>query len=53
VVYYFVGSDNRFYLLDGDRIATLAASFLADLGKQSGLAEKLRIGVVQVRYSRV
>lgn len=53
VVYYFIGSDNRFHLLDGDRIATLAASFLADLGRQSGLAEELRIGVVQVRCCHV
>lgn len=51
IVYHFVDGDNQFRLLDGDRIATLAASFLADLGKQSGLAESLRIGVVQTAYA--
>jgi phosphoacetylglucosamine mutase len=43
--------DNQFRLLDGDRIATLAASFLADLGRQSGLADVLKIGIVQTAYA--
>jgi phosphoacetylglucosamine mutase len=43
--------DNTFQLLDGDRIATLAASFLADLARQSGLASQLNIGVVQTAYA--
>lgn len=51
IVYYFTGEDGKFVLLDGDRIATLAASFLGDLGRQSGLAEKLKIGVVQTAYA--
>ncbi|KAJ9649565.1 Phosphoacetylglucosamine Mutase [Coniosporium tulheliwenetii] len=51
VVYYFTSDENIFRLLDGDRIATLAASFLGDLGRQSGLAEHLKIGVVQTAYA--
>lgn len=51
VVYYFLDSTNKFCLLDGDRIATLAASFLGDLGRQSGLADSLKIGVVQTAYA--
>jgi phosphoacetylglucosamine mutase len=52
IVFYFVSpKDNNFQLLDGDRIATLAASFLADLGRQSGLADRLAIGVVQTAYA--
>jgi phosphoacetylglucosamine mutase len=52
IVFYFVSpKDNTFQLLDGDRIATLAASFLADLGRQSGLADRLAIGVVQTAYA--
>ncbi|KAF2453273.1 N-acetylglucosamine-phosphate mutase-like protein [Lineolata rhizophorae] len=51
IVYYFVDSDSKFNLLDGDRIATLAASFLGDLGRASGLAEQLKIGVVQTAYA--
>lgn len=37
-------------MLDGDKIATLAASFIADLVKAAGLAD-LRIGVVQTAYA--
>ncbi|KAF2665519.1 N-acetylglucosamine-phosphate mutase-like protein [Microthyrium microscopicum] len=52
IVYYFVNpKDNAFQLLDGDRIATLAASFLADLSRQAGLSEKLAVGVVQTAYA--
>lgn len=50
-MYYFTDAEGRFHLLDGDRIATLAASFLGRLGKKSGLAEKLKIGVVQTAYA--
>lgn len=51
IVYYFTDSDNTFRLLDGDRIATLAALFIADLARNAGLGEKLRIGVVQTAYA--
>jgi phosphoacetylglucosamine mutase len=51
IVYYFVDSDNTFRLLDGDRIATLAALFIADLTRNAGLGEKLKIGVVQTAYA--
>lgn len=51
IVYYFMDSTDKFCLLDGDRIATLAASFLGDLGRQSGLADALKIGVVQTAYA--
>lgn len=50
-MYYFNDKDNVFRLLDGDRIATLAASFLGELGRQSGLSESLKIGVVQTAYA--
>ncbi|GIZ37352.1 hypothetical protein CKM354_000080200 [Cercospora kikuchii] len=51
IVYYFVEEGNMFRLLDGDRIATLAASFLGELVEKSGLAEKIKIGVVQTAYA--
>jgi len=51
LVYYYLDKNSTFHLLDGDRIATLAASFLGDLGRASGLAEKLSIGVVQTAYA--
>lgn len=40
-----------FHLLDGDRIATLAASFIGDLARKAGLGEKINIGVVQTAYA--
>ena len=52
VMYYFIDEDDMFHLLDGDRISTLAASFLGDLVKHAGFAEtKLRIGVIQTAYA--
>ena len=51
IIYYFIDQDGHFNLLDGDRIAILVASFLGDLGRQSGLADSLRIGIVQTAYA--
>ncbi|KAK4697677.1 phosphoacetylglucosamine mutase, partial [Lecanoromycetidae sp. Uapishka_2] len=51
IMYYFIASDNSFHLLDGDRIATLAALFIGDLARNAGLGEKLKVGVVQTAYA--
>ncbi|KAI9757932.1 MAG: hypothetical protein M4579_003268 [Chaenotheca gracillima] len=51
IIFYFVGEDNAFHLLDGDKISTLAASFLGELAKVAGLSEQLRVGVVQTAYA--
>lgn len=51
IVYYFIDSDSTFRLLDGDRIATLAALFIGDLIRSAGLTEKLQVGVVQTAYA--
>jgi phosphoacetylglucosamine mutase len=51
IVYYYSDTNGTFHRLDGDRIATLAASFRADLARTSGLAEELSIGVVQTAYA--
>ncbi|KAI9840541.1 MAG: Phosphoacetylglucosamine Mutase [Sclerophora amabilis] len=51
IVFYFVDSDNTFRLLDGDKIATLAASFIGELSKVAGLSDKLQVGVVQTAYA--
>ncbi|KAI4285684.1 MAG: hypothetical protein L6R35_004600 [Caloplaca aegaea] len=51
IVYYFNDLDGNFRLLDGDRIATLAASFIGDLAQSAGLGEKLKVGVVQTAYA--
>ncbi|KAF1959526.1 N-acetylglucosamine-phosphate mutase-like protein [Byssothecium circinans] len=51
VVYYFKDASNVFRLLDGDRIATLVASFLGDQVRLAGLADDIKIGVVQTAYA--
>uniref|UniRef100_A0A0K2V2U3 Phosphoacetylglucosamine mutaselike [Xiphosphorus maculatus] n=2 Tax=Lepeophtheirus salmonis TaxID=72036 RepID=A0A0K2V2U3_LEPSM len=49
VVYFYADEGNKFYLLDGDRIATLIASYLKDLLAESGL--QFRLGIVQTAYA--
>ncbi|ETN44149.1 uncharacterized protein HMPREF1541_10699 [Cyphellophora europaea CBS 101466] len=51
VVYYYTDSSNTFHLLDGDRIATLGAAFLADMTRSAGIDSKLKIGIVQTAYA--
>ncbi|KAF8457813.1 hypothetical protein BGX38DRAFT_1139284 [Terfezia claveryi] len=50
LMYFYIDFDNTFHMLDGDKIATLAASFIGDLARASGL-NGLRIGVVQTAYA--
>lgn len=51
LVYYYLDSGNTFKLLDGDRISTLAASFIGELARNAGISDKLKIGVVQTAYA--
>jgi len=51
IIYYFNDPEHGFRLLDGDKIATLAASFIGDLAREARLAEELKIGVVQTAYA--
>lgn len=52
LIYYWIDPESGFFMFDGDRIATLAASFIADLARAAGLDEQpLRIGVVQTAYA--
>jgi phosphoacetylglucosamine mutase len=51
VVYYYTDASGNFTLLDGDRIATLGAVFLADMTRTAGIDEKLKIGIVQTAYA--
>ncbi|KAF3939031.1 hypothetical protein ABW19_dt0206870 [Dactylella cylindrospora] len=50
IVYYYVDDKGVFHLLDGDKIATLAASFIVDLVRASGI-ENFNTGVVQTAYA--
>lgn len=49
IIYFYKRKDGTFALLDGDKIATLFASFLSDLLNASGL--KLNLGLVQTAYA--
>ncbi|KAK3679488.1 Phosphoacetylglucosamine Mutase [Recurvomyces mirabilis] len=51
IIYYFVEDGSVFRLLDGDRIATLAASFIGDLVRKSGLEDAITIAIVQTAYA--
>ncbi|KAL8587749.1 hypothetical protein ACOMHN_020967 [Nucella lapillus] len=49
IVYYYLDDQHCFHLLDGDKIATLVASYLQELVKGSGLS--LNLGLVQTAYA--
>ncbi|KXX81895.1 Phosphoacetylglucosamine mutase [Madurella mycetomatis] len=51
LIYYWVDPESGFVMLDGDRISSLAASFIGDLVESAGLKDELRIGVVQTAYA--
>ena len=50
LIYYWHDPESGFSMLDGDRISSLAASFIGDLVQSAGLAD-IRIGVVQTAYA--
>ncbi|XP_018399240.1 PREDICTED: phosphoacetylglucosamine mutase [Cyphomyrmex costatus] len=49
VVYFYIDENNKFHLLDGDRIATLVAAYFKELLETSGLS--LQLGLVQTAYA--
>lgn len=49
IVYFFQDDSKKFYLLDGDRIATLIAEYFMDLLKLCNV--DLKIGLVQTAYA--
>ena len=51
LIYFYLDENCRFCLLDGDKIAALAAIFVLDLVKMAGLESKLDVGVVQTAYA--
>ncbi|KAK5132187.1 hypothetical protein LTR08_009310 [Meristemomyces frigidus] len=51
IIYWFQSEGGIFRMLDGDRIATLAASFIGELVKKSGLEEQIKLAVVQTAYA--
>lgn len=49
IVYYYTDDENKFHLLDGDRIAILVAGYLKELLQQSNIT--LMLGLVQTAYA--
>lgn len=49
VVYYYTDEQNKFHLMDGDRIATLVAAYFKELLFKSNL--ELNLGLVQTAYA--
>ncbi|EFN76368.1 phosphoacetylglucosamine mutase [Harpegnathos saltator] len=49
VVYFYMDENEKFHLMDGDRIATLIAVYIKELLESSGLS--LHLGLVQTAYS--
>jgi phosphoacetylglucosamine mutase len=50
LVYYYMDQDRVFHLLDGDKIAGLAAMFIKDLVAAAGL-KGIQVGTVQTAYA--
>ncbi|XP_043216071.1 phosphoacetylglucosamine mutase-like isoform X2 [Amphibalanus amphitrite] len=49
IIYFYVDDNEKFHMLDGDRIATLVAGYLRELLEASGL--QLDLGLVQTAYA--
>ncbi|KAI8642678.1 hypothetical protein BD408DRAFT_475695 [Parasitella parasitica] len=50
IVFYYVAENGSFRLLDGDKIAGLAAAFIAELVIEAGI-DSIKVGVVQTAYA--
>lgn len=51
IVYYYLRDGKTFRLLDGDKIAVLAALFIGDLVNRANLHDQIKLGVVQTAYA--
>ncbi|XP_031847021.1 phosphoglucomutase 3-like protein nst [Nomia melanderi] len=49
IVYFYLDENNKFHLLDGDRIATLIAGYFKELLQECGLSFKF--GLIQTAYA--
>lgn len=49
IVYYYVDEDEKFHLLDGDKIATLIAAYLKEVLENTSV--ELSLGLVQTAYA--
>lgn len=51
VIYYYLDKDGKFHMLDGDKIATLAAMYIREEINKLGGKANLSMGVVQTAYA--
>lgn len=49
LIYYYLDDNEKFHLLDGDRIASLVASYLKEALQETGV--DLNLGLVQTAYA--
>jgi phosphoacetylglucosamine mutase len=51
LMYFHLDERGQFHMMDGDKIATLVASFIVELVKSAGLDDAIKVGVVQTAYA--
>lgn len=51
VLYFYLNKENKFCLLDGDRIATLMVGYLKDKLDKTGVVLEKGLGIVQTAYA--
>jgi len=51
IVYYYIDHDQKFRLLDGDKIASIAATHLKELVQNAHLSDQIRLSIVQTAYA--
>ena len=51
IVYYYLDNDQKFRLLDGDKIASIAATHLKELVQNANLSEQIHLSIVQTAYA--
>lgn len=51
LMYCYLDERGHFQMLDGDKIAALVASFIADLVRLSGLSKSVSLGLIQTAYA--
>jgi phosphoacetylglucosamine mutase len=51
IVYFYLDHEQKFNLLDGDKIASLAATHLKELVEKANLSDRIRLSIVQTAYA--
>jgi len=51
LMYFYLDQSGVFRMLDGDKIGTLVAAFIGELVEAAGLADSIKVGIVQTAYA--